>query len=111
MECIAPKKNFVGMEITKFQSFIQTRCNAFGGGGEKKLENLIQTCVAAGLKGNSFVKVFSAFMIYFDVPDEEFISRRTFGRKINELYKDKIEHSRFVRKGQLTYSWLEFLLT
>ena len=26
-------------------------------------------------------------------------------------YKGKIEHSRFVHKGQLTYSWLELLLT
>ena len=54
---------------------------------EEKLNNLIKTCVAAGLSGNAFVKVMSAFMIYFNQPEEEFISRRTYSRKKEALFK------------------------
>ena len=72
---------------------------------EAKLDNLIKTCVAAGLKGNSFVKVMTAFLIYFDRPEDDFISRRTFERKKKSLFKDIIDEH-LEESSQVRYFFL-----
>ena len=72
---------------------------------EAKLDNLIQTCVANGVSGNGFVKIFSAFMIYFDQSDDKFISRRTYERKKKAMFQDKIDehHEESTQVIRLTF--------
>ena len=72
---------------------------------EAKLDNLIKTCVANGVSGNGFVKIFSAFMIYFDQSDDKFISRRTYERKKKAMFQDKIDehHEESTQVIRLTF--------
>ena len=71
----------------------------------KKVQEFLKTCLAAGLKKNSILKVYTAALLLLDKTEDDFMSRRTISRRIDAMFKDKYQQHREESSGITTFSY------
>ena len=58
---------------------------------EKKMENVIETCIGVGMKPNAIRKVLNSMIVNFGLEDHLIFSRSTMYRRIDSMFLERIK--------------------
>ena len=74
---------------------------------DDKLQEYLKTAMACGLSKNGAMKMYTASLLLFDdyVPSDMFMARSTISRKVDEVFKTKVDQHAEEAKGIVNFGY------